>query len=85
MLNISLGASQPFSICQLKIVYLYLYPILMGLFGSLDSKFLSSLSILDISPLPDVGLVKIFSQFAGFVFSFALQAFQFYEISLVNS
>ena len=35
-------------------------PFLIGLFGSLESNFLSSLYILDISPLKDVGLVKIF-------------------------
>ena len=35
------------------------------LFGSLESNFLSSLYILYISPLLDVGLVKIFSQFLG--------------------
>ena len=33
----------------------------IGLFESLESNFLRSLYILDISPLPDVGLVKIFS------------------------
>ena len=38
---------------------------LIELFGSLESNFLSSLHILDISPLLDVGLVKIFSQFVG--------------------
>jgi hypothetical protein len=43
-----------------------------------ESNFLSSLNILDISPLSDLGLVKIFSQSVGglFVFltvSFALQ------------
>ena len=51
---------------------------LIGLFGFLESNFLSSLYILDISPLSDVGLVKIFSQFVGCRFvllmvSFALQ------------
>jgi hypothetical protein len=50
----------------------------MGLFGSLQSNFLSSLYILDISPLSNVGLVKIFSQYVGCRFvlltvSFALQ------------
>ena len=35
-------------------------PFLIGLFGSLESNFLSSLYILHISPLSDVGLVKIF-------------------------
>ena len=33
---------------------------LIGLFGILEVSFLSSLYILDISPLSDVGLVKIF-------------------------
>ena len=37
-------------------------PFLMGLFGFLESIFLNSLYILDISPLSDLGLVKIFSQ-----------------------
>ena len=51
---------------------------LIGLFVSLESNFLSSFYILDISPLSDVGLVKIFSQSVGCHFvlltvSFALQ------------
>jgi hypothetical protein len=63
MLNISLGASWPFDIPQLKILCLALYSIFkIELFGSLKSNFLSSLYILGISPLSDVGLVKIFSQ-----------------------
>ena len=37
----------------------------LGLFGSLESNFLSSLLILDISPLSDVGLVQIFFQSVG--------------------
>ena len=50
----------------------------MGLFDFLKSTFLSSLYILDISPLSDLGLVKILSQFVGGLFvlltvSFALQ------------
>jgi hypothetical protein len=40
---------------------------LIGLFGSLESSFLSSLYILDISPLSDVGLEKIFSQSVGYL------------------
>jgi hypothetical protein len=48
------------------------------LFGSLESNFLSSLYILDISPLSDVGLGMIFFQCVGCHFvlltvSFALQ------------
>jgi hypothetical protein len=62
MLNFSLGVSQPFEIPQLRILCLALYPILkIGLFDSLESNFLSSLYVLDISPLVDVRLVNIFS------------------------
>ena len=51
----------PFNISQLKILCLALYAIFkIGLVDSLDSNFLSSLYILDISPLSNVGLVKIF-------------------------
>jgi hypothetical protein len=51
---------------------------LIGLFDFLESIFLSSLYIMDISPLSDLGLVKIFSQSVGGLFvlltvSFALQ------------
>jgi hypothetical protein len=51
---------------------------LIGLFGSLESNILSSFYILDINPLSDVRLVKIFSQSVGGLFvlltvSFALQ------------
>jgi hypothetical protein len=41
---------------------------LMGLFDFLESNFLSSLYILDISPLSDLGLVKILSQSVGGLF-----------------
>jgi hypothetical protein len=54
MLNISLSASQPFEIPQLKTLCLALYPILIELFVSLEFNFSSSLYILDISPLLDV-------------------------------
>jgi hypothetical protein len=48
------------------------------LFDFLESSFFSSLYILDISPLSDLGLVKILSQSVGGLFvlltaSFALQ------------
>ena len=54
------------------------YHFLIVLFVSLEFNLFSSLYILDISPLLDVGLVKIFSQFDGYCFvlltvSFALQ------------
>jgi hypothetical protein len=50
----------------------------MGLLDFLESSFLSSLYILDISSLSDLGLVKIFFQSTGGLFvlltvSFALQ------------
>ena len=50
----------------------------MGLLEFLESSFLSSLYILDISPLSDLGLVKILSQSVGGIFvlltvSFTLQ------------
>jgi hypothetical protein len=50
----------------------------MGLFDFLESSFLSSLCILDISPLSDLGLIKILSKSVGGLFvlltvSFALQ------------
>ena len=38
---------------------------LLVLFGSLESNILGYLCILDISPIPDVGLAKIFSQSIG--------------------
>jgi hypothetical protein len=53
-------------------------PFLIGLFGFLRSNFLSSLYILDIRPLSDLGFVEIFFQSVGchfvlFTVSFALQ------------
>jgi hypothetical protein len=56
----------------------------MGLFEFLESNFLNSLYILDISPLSDLGLVKIFSQPVGGLFvlltvSFALQHCNFMQ------
>jgi hypothetical protein len=80
MLNISLGASRTFNIPQLRSLCLPLYTILIGLFGSLESNFLSSLYLLDISPQLDVRLVKIFFQsvdccFVLLTVSFALEKF----------
>ena len=51
MWNISLGASWPLAIPQLRGFWLAKYSILIELFGSLEFNFLSSLYILDISPL----------------------------------
>ena len=44
--------------------------ILIGLFGFLVISFLNSLYILDISPLLDVGLVKIFFSICGLLIYF---------------
>jgi hypothetical protein len=52
-----LGASQLFSIPQVRILCLAPH-FLIGLFGVLEFNFLSSLYILDISPLSDLELVK---------------------------
>ena len=73
-----LGVSQSFDIPQMKILCLALYAtFLIELFGSLEFTFLSSLYILDISPLSDVELVKIFSQFVSFYFVLLTVSFAF--------
>jgi hypothetical protein len=46
--------------------------------------------MLDISPLSDVGLVKIYSQSVGchfvlFTMSLSYRSFEFYEVPFVNS
>jgi hypothetical protein len=55
MLNNFSGVSQPFGIPQVRSLSLALSPILMGLFDFLESTFLSSLYILGIRPLSDLG------------------------------
>jgi hypothetical protein len=62
---------------QLQTLSLYLI-FLIELYGFLESNFLCSLHILDVSPLSDVGLVNIFPQYVGCHFNiltvfFALQ------------
>jgi hypothetical protein len=68
MLNISLSVSaiQDYSI-ENSLFSFVLY-FLIGLFGSLESNFLSSLYILDVSPPLDVGFRNIFSQSVGCLF-----------------
>ena len=63
---------------------------LIGLFGSLESNFLISLYILDIRPLLEIGLVKIFYQSVGCCFDLfsvpiALQKFCNFEVPFFNS
>jgi hypothetical protein len=66
-------------------------PFLIGLFDFLESSFLSSLYILDISPLLDLGLIKKLFQSVGGLFChidiiFCLtESLQFYEVPFVNS
>ena len=91
MLNISLGAS----VIQYSSVENSLFSsvphFLIGLFDFLESSFLSSLYTLNISPLLDLGLVKILSQSVGGLFvlltvSFLLtEALQFYKVPFVDS
>ena len=53
---------------------------LTGLFGLLAPNFLSSLYILHISPLLDVGLVKIFSQSVGYHFVLMMVSFELQKL-----
>jgi len=90
-LNISLGAYQPFEIPQVWILGLVLHLIFLiglGFFVCLFVCFcfcvinvLSSLYILDISPLLDVGLVKIFFQSVGCWFFLLTMSFAFQKLS----
>ena len=86
MLNISLGASQAFEIPKLRILFSsrahffirLFFVFCFCLFFFLESSFLNSLYILNISLRSDVGLVKNFSPLLGCHFvlltvSFALQ------------
>jgi hypothetical protein len=64
--------------------------LLIELFDFLESNFLGSLYILDISPLSDLGLVKILSQsvcglFVLLTVSCLTEALQFYEVPFVDS
>ena len=78
MLNISLGASQAFEIPKLRILFSSRAHFFFRVFVFLESRFLNSLYILNISPRSDVGLVKFYSPLVGCHFvlltvSFALQ------------
>ena len=88
MMNISLGVFQPSGIPHLRILCLALY-LIFNRVVSLESNLLNSLYILDISPLSDVGLIKIFSQSVGCHFVLLTvtftEALQFYEVPFVNS
>jgi hypothetical protein len=64
-----LGVSQPFGIPQLRILCLALHPhFLIELFGLLESNLGSSLYVLDISTLLNLGLIKIFFKSVGCLF-----------------
>ena len=89
MWSTSLDASQSFDIPQLKIFLFSSVPhFLIELFDSLESNFLSSLYILDTSPLSDVRLVKIFPSlvFVSCPFDTVLcfiEASQYHEVPFV--
>jgi hypothetical protein len=93
MLNIFLDASQPFGIAQLRILCLALHPIFnrgICFFGVQLLEFFF-FYILDISPLSDLGLVKIFPQSIGCHFCLIdivlclIEALEFYEVPFVDS
>jgi hypothetical protein len=85
------SASWSFRIPLLRNLCLALFSIfILGYLVSLKVAFLSSLYILDISPLSDVGLVKIFSPICrlpicpiGGVLCLT-EAFQFHEVLFIN-
>ena len=54
---------------------------LVGLFGLLMSSFLSSLYILDISLLLDVGLMQIFSHSVGYSFVLVMMSLSLQKLS----
>jgi hypothetical protein len=89
-----LGASQPFSIPQLRILCLALYSIFNRVICFAGVQFLELyiyIYILDISPQLDLGLVKIFSQSVGCHFfltdSFLCikEALKLYQVPFVDS
>jgi hypothetical protein len=68
-LHFSYGKDVEYFLCVSTSVennlFTFLPHILIELFSLLMSSFMSSLEVLDISSLSDVGLVKIFSHFVG--------------------
>jgi hypothetical protein len=56
---------------------------LMGLFEYLEFSFLSSLYVLDISPLSDLGLVKVLSQPAGGLFVLLTVSFPYRSFAIL--
>jgi hypothetical protein len=83
----SFSAIQDFSV--VKSWFSSIPHILIGLFGFLDINFLSSLYILDISSLSDVGLVKTFFPICKLLIcliNYVLcltEAFQFHEVPFI--
>jgi hypothetical protein len=77
MLNISLSAPQPFEIPLSRIMFSTVTHFLIGLFGILESNFLSSLNIFDVNSLLDIGMLKILSQSVGCCFAYEF-FFSFY-------
>ena len=79
MLNIFSSAFQPFWYSTVdNSLFRSVTHFLMRLFEFLEVSFLTSVYVLDISPLSDLGLVKILTQSVGGLFvlltvSFTLQ------------
>ena len=74
--------SWPFEIPLLRILLHFVLQVLIELFELLMSNFLSSLYILFINPLSDVGLVKMFSQSLGFHFVLLIGTFAINNFSV---
>ena len=75
MLNISLGAFWALQFPQLRILFSSVSHFLIGLVGSLEFNFLSTLHILDIRLVSSLGLVKIFFQYVGSCFVLSTVSF----------
>jgi hypothetical protein len=79
-----------FEIPLLRILFICVSHFIIGLFGSLESNFLSSLYILDTSLLSDARLVKIFFPICTLMFGptdYVLclpEVFQFQEVLFIN-
>ena len=75
MFNISSSASLSFEILLLRNLFRYVPHFLIGLFNLLMSSFLSSLYILEISPLSYLELVESISHLIGCYFVLLIVSF----------
>ena len=84
MLNISLSIFWPFEIVLLKILFSSVPHFSIGLFKNLMSNILSSLYILNISPMSDLGLVKILSHLVVAFLSYWLCPLLYKSFSVIG-